>query len=196
MIGIGVLIAFALVVSAFVYHKKYSKRHLNAVSNFSPRNGRHGQVPTGPGAVQRLHMPGGHRGRGPPGATTVLTPGEPGVYPSYGALAQPVYGPYGAPPMPPGMIIAPPPYSASETSDAPLGPQPPDARPTMTLDPHATPPPSYDDIIKDDPPIYTIDPPNYISTEPQAQTVHDTNQSRTRTQNNLNQTNNHNMERY
>ena len=81
MIGIGVLIAFALVVSAFVYHKKYSKRHLNAVSNFSPRNGRHGQVPTGPGAVQRLHMPGGHRGRGPPGAITVLTPRRAGRTP-------------------------------------------------------------------------------------------------------------------
>ena len=195
MIGIGVLIAFALVVSAFVYHKKYSKRRPNAVSSFTPRNSRHGQVLTGPGTVQRLHMPGGHRGRGPPGVPTVFTPGEPGVYPAYGAPTQPAYGPYGAPPMPPGMIIAPPPYSTSDTSNPPLGPQPPDGTPIMTLDPHATPPPSYDDIVKDDPPIYTIDPPNYINTEPQEQSAHDTNQSRTRTQNNLNQSNNRNMDR-
>ena len=186
MLGVGVLVTFALVVSAFVYHKKYSNRRTNAVSNISQRNNnRHGHQPLGPGTSQRVQMQGTHRGRGP----VLMTPREPGVYPAYSAPTQPAYSPYGAPPLPPGMIIAPPPYSSSQTDSAPLGPPPPDFRPMMTLDPHATPPPSYDDIIKDDPPMYTIDPPNYISSEPEANTVQDSDVSRTRTQNDLNRTN-------
>ena len=87
----------------------------------------------GPGRAQRMHIPGGRRGRRGP----ITTPGQPGVYPSYSAPAEPTYGPYGAPPMPPGMIIAPPPYSAEETGVRPLGPPPPNLGPIRMLDaPH------------------------------------------------------------
>ena len=189
MLGVGVLITFALVVSALVYHKKYGKRRPNAVSHFSPngrRDSRDNMVLRGPGMAPRMHMPGGHRGRGGPG--TIVTPSQPGVYPSYSAPAHPAYGPYGAPPMPPSMIIEPPPYSFQETGSRPLGLSPQDLAPAMTLGTNTTPPPSYDDIIKDDPTDYPFDPPNYINTQPQTQT-RSVNQSRTRTQNNRNDQN-------
>ncbi len=162
MLGVGILIAFAMVVSAFVYHKKYNKRRPNAVSNINSRT-RGPSIPDEPNNG-RIQMQGNYTQRGahlgvPSGQ--LITPGEPGVYPSYSAPGQPGYGPYGAP-LHPGVMIAPPPYTAPESGGANPASQNP-YTPCMMGTP--TPPPKYDDILKDEPfPPY----PTGIDTEQEA----------------------------